>query len=98
MKDRIGYRLPYRDLWDLIPILSYEAIDRGKMDPDEWDPSKELSPYALIRDGYHRCIEQAAERISVSKPSLNRYLRSLRDRRLIKKRGNRKSYTWTITK
>ena len=66
-------------------IESTEDIDRGKMDPDEWGPSKELSPYALIRDGHHRGIEQAAEQIDVSRPTLNRYLRSLRDRRLIER-------------
>ena len=60
------------------------------------DSPNELAPYTLIHDGYYRDIELAAEQIGVSRTTLNRHLRSLKDKGLIEKRGNRKSGTWII--
>ena len=60
------------------------------------DFPNELAPYTLFHDGYYRDIELAAEQIGVSRPTLNRHLRSLKDKGLIEKKGNRKSGTWII--
>ncbi len=77
---------------------STEAIDRREICIDGWIPPNEVSLYALIRDGYYRNIEQAAEQIGVSRPTLNRYLKSLKDKGLIEKIGNKRSGTWVILK
>ncbi|MBP5395194.1 MAG: Fic family protein [Candidatus Methanomethylophilaceae archaeon] len=57
----------------------------------------EAALYAMIRDGYYVNIEQAAKQIGVSRPTLNRCLRSLKDRGIITKEGNKKSGIWKIT-
>lgn len=57
----------------------------------------ELALYSMIRDGYFRDIGQAAETIDVSRATLNRCLRSLKEKELITKEGNKKSGTWLVT-
>ena len=60
--------------------------------------SNESAVYVMIRDGYFRNAEQAAETIGVSKPTLNRCLKSLREKGLIRREGNKKSGIWVIVK
>jgi len=43
----------------------------------------ELSVYAMIRDGHFIDIDQAAHQIDVSRPTMNRYLKTLKDNGLI---------------
>jgi len=58
----------------------------------------ENAVYVMIRDGYFRNTEQAAETIGISKVTLNRCLKSLREKELIRKEGNKKSGVWVIIK
>ena len=58
--------------------------------------SKEAMLYAMIRDGYYVDIAQAAMEMNVSRPTLNRCLKSLKDKGIIRKEGNKKSGTWAI--
>jgi len=58
--------------------------------------SNETVLYAMIRDGYYENIQQAADEMGVSRPTLNRILKSLRDKKVIRKEGNKKSGIWYI--
>ena len=58
----------------------------------------ELSVYAMIRDGHFIDMDQVAHQIDVSRPTMNRYLRTLKDNGLIEKIGNRRSGAWVVRK
>ena len=56
--------------------------------------SNEAALYAMIRDGYFRDITQAAVQIGVSRATINRCLRSMKDRGIIIREGIRRGGTW----
>lgn len=58
--------------------------------------SNEAALYAMIRDGYYRDIEQAAVQIGVSRATINRCLRSMKDKGIIVKTGTRRGGIWKI--
>ena len=58
--------------------------------------SNEVALYAMIRDGYYRDVTQAAVQMGVSRATINRCLKILRDKGLIVKEGNQKSGVWKI--
>lgn len=53
------------------------------MDANVRPSPNELSVYAMIRDGHFIDIDQAAHQIDVSRPTMNRYLKTLKDNGLI---------------
>ena len=58
--------------------------------------SNEVALYVMIRDGYYRDVTQAAVQMGVSRATVNRCLKILKDRGLIIKEGNQKSGVWKI--
>ena len=56
----------------------------------------EAALYAMIRDGYYRDVTQAAVQIGVSRATINRCLKSLKDKGLIVREGIRRGGTWKI--
>lgn len=73
------------------------SVREGSEDMRALTPN-ENALYVTIRDGYFRNAEQAAETIGISKPTLNRCLKSLREKGLIRREGNKKSGIWVIIK
>ena len=82
----------YEALTETAVALVGEEAGRVRMS------SKETALYTLIRDGYFTDIDQAAELMGVSRPTLSRCIRSLKDKGLIEKEGNRKSGVWHIVR
>ena len=54
----------------------------------------EAALYAMIRDGYYRDVTQAAVQMGISRATVNRCLRSLKDKGLIVREGIRRGGVW----
>ena len=79
-------------------IRYIESTDREDVDTNIRLSPNELSVYAMIRDGHFIDIDQAARQIDVSRPTMNRYLKTLKDNGLIEKIGNKRSGVWVVRK
>ena len=76
----------------IVSSSSEDPENKGALTPNE------AAVYTMIRDGYFRNTEQAAETVGVSIPTVNRCLKSLKEKNLIRRDGNKKSGIWVIIK
>jgi Fic family protein len=82
----------------ILTALEESARELSERDAGMKLTSSESSLYAMIRDGCFVDIGQAAVAMEVSVPTVNRCLRSLREKGLIRKEGNRRSGVWVTVR